>query len=121
MTRIAIDPNVRVRGNLTYAGFEDVYGDLPLDGQVEVFEPEAGICGSALVVEVDTVNSLIYLDVDWSSLRAVVGGRPSVVFSVSKGFVDQQTLTEATVPVTRERIETETGMHTESPRVLTTA
>lgn len=121
MTRIAIDPNVRVRGHLTYAGFEDVYGDLPLDGMVEVFEPEAGICGSASVVEVDTENSLIYLEVDWASMRPVISERPSMIFSIQKGFVEHMALTEASAPATKERIETETGLHTEAPRVLTTA
>ena len=69
MTRISIDPNVRVRGGLTYSGFEDIDGELPLDGLVEVYEPEGDLLGSGKVVDVDDEAQLVYVEVEWSSLR----------------------------------------------------
>jgi hypothetical protein len=51
MTRVQIDLNVRVRGNATYAGFEDVTGPLAVDQVVEVFEPESGLAGLGRVTE----------------------------------------------------------------------
>ena len=70
MTRIEIDPNVRVRGNQTYSGYEDVTGDLVLHDMVEVYESEAGIVGTAEVTEIDAERKLVYLAVDWSSIHA---------------------------------------------------
>lgn len=69
MTRIAIDLNVRVRGNLTYSGFEDIEGEIPLDGVVDVYEPESGVFGTGRVVEQDIEKRLVYLEVDWAKLR----------------------------------------------------
>jgi len=70
MTRIAIDLNVRVRGQQTYAGFEDVLdGDHPHPGDfVEVFERESGVFGKAQVTDIDSDRELIYLAVDWAHL-----------------------------------------------------
>ncbi len=73
-TRIAIDPNVRVRGNGTYAGFEDVDGPLALHLPVQVHEPESGLVGTGVITEIDPARELVYLSVDWSSLRAEAGG-----------------------------------------------
>jgi len=67
--RIAIDLNVRVRGNQTYAGLEDVQGDIAAGSTVEVYEPESGLAGPAEVVEVDLEKQLVYLAVDWHALR----------------------------------------------------
>lgn len=72
MTRIAIDLNVRVRGDLTYSGFEDIEGTLPADGLVEVYEPESGVRGRGRVVDVDDQAELVYLEVDWPGLRTVL-------------------------------------------------
>ena len=41
-TRMAIDLNVRVRVDQTYAGFEDVDGPLTKGDTVRVYEPETG-------------------------------------------------------------------------------
>lgn len=71
MTRIAIDLNVRVRGNLTYSGLDDVEGSLPRNGLVQVYEPESGLVGRGRVVEVDEDTQLVYLQVDWNSLHEV--------------------------------------------------
>lgn len=71
MTRIAIDMNVRVRGNLTYSGFEDIEGDMAVEGApVEVYEPESGIAGTGRIVELDRERELVYLEVDWAGLLA---------------------------------------------------
>lgn len=69
-TRIAIDPNVRVADNHTYAGFEDIEtgGPVEVGMRVYVVELESNLVGHATVVDIDTANQLIYLDVDWSSL-----------------------------------------------------
>lgn len=69
ITRIEIDPNVRVRGNGTYAGFEDVEGPLVLGQAVEVYESEADIVGAGKITEIDAARQLVYLSVEWSSLR----------------------------------------------------
>lgn len=77
-TRVAIDLNVRVAEGQTYAGFEDVEGSRPVDGEtVHVYERESGIFGKATVTHVDDSRQLIYLAVDWSSLTdpAAVGGQ----------------------------------------------
>ncbi len=70
MIRIEIDLNIRVRGNQTYAGYENVSGALPAIGDhVEVFESESGLVGSGIVVELDDKRQIVYLDVDWATLR----------------------------------------------------
>lgn len=69
--RITIDPNVRVSGNRTYAGLEDVDGGPVKPGdRVRVWEPESDVSGSATVERVDAERGLVYLDVNWSALRA---------------------------------------------------
>ena len=68
-TEILIDPNVRVAGNETFSGFEDVIGDLPAEGaRVRVREPESNIVGQGVVTRVDERDRLIYLAIDWSKL-----------------------------------------------------
>ncbi len=72
MLRIAIDPNVRVRGNGTYAGFEDVQGaltGLQVGDAVEVFERESDLTGEGRVTEIDLARRLVYVSVEWSTLR----------------------------------------------------
>jgi hypothetical protein len=72
--RIMIDPNVRVRGNQTYVDLDSdvLSGDVPQVGtEVEVCEEEAGLVGRARVSEVNRLTGLVYLVVDWSSLRRV--------------------------------------------------
>ena len=68
---VMIDPNVRVAGNQTFSGFEDVLGDgLPDPGdRVIVREPESGVTGSAVVTRLDFDDRLIYLTVDWAGLK----------------------------------------------------
>jgi hypothetical protein len=67
-TRVQIDPNIRVRGNSTYAGFEDVEGPIALNEMVEVYEAESELVGEGKVIEIDASRSLVYLSVDWTSL-----------------------------------------------------
>jgi hypothetical protein len=66
---VEIDPNVRVRGNGTYAGLEDVIGPIKVGGEVTVRESEAGVLGVGRVTQIDTERQLVYLSVDWSDLR----------------------------------------------------
>ena len=73
MTWVDIDPNVRVRGNQTYAGFDDVRGMMMVNEAVEVREREAGLVGVARIVDLDKEAELIYLEVDWKSLRPSLG------------------------------------------------
>jgi hypothetical protein len=72
-TIIQIDLNVRVNGNQTYAGFENIIqGSLPspyLGYQfVTVTEIESGLTGPGIVTEMDYDKKIIYLDVDWKQL-----------------------------------------------------
>ena len=69
MTRIEIDLNVRVRGNWTLAGLEDADGPVRAGDMVEVFEQESGLVGKGQIQEIDVDRGLIYLSVDWKSLR----------------------------------------------------
>lgn len=75
---IIIDLNVRVEGDRTYAGFEDVLGgfveDLVPGGPVMVVEEESDLVGPATVERIDFARQLIYLNVAWSSLAP----RPAV-------------------------------------------
>lgn len=65
-TRIVIDPNIRVRGNLTLADSGDVSGPMPEVGDdVVAVEAESGLHGPACVVDIDRDRDLIYLSVDW--------------------------------------------------------
>jgi hypothetical protein len=76
---VQIDPNIRVRGQLTFAGLEDVTGPLAVGQTVEVIEPESDLIGTGRVVEIDPARSLVYLGVDWSSLQ------PRAAVSRSRG------------------------------------
>jgi hypothetical protein len=68
-TRVEIDLNVRVRGNDTFVGFGDVSGPIAIGESVEVFESESGVSGEGRVTEIDGDRELVYLSVDWSSLK----------------------------------------------------
>lgn len=84
---IIIDPNVRTEGNRTYGGFEDVRGgfvdDLSPGDQVTVVEEESDVIGEATVYQINPERRLVYLVVNWSSLRP----RPRVVIDVSVPLV----------------------------------
>ena len=115
MTRIAIDPNVRVRGGLTYSGYEDVDGELPLDGQVEVYEPEGDLLGMGRVVDVDEKARLVYVEVEWSTLRPRLGPLSTNVRLLSgRGWVailDANVHNEAVAPSVEARtIATRPGL-----------
>lgn len=68
LTVVEIDLNIRVRGNQTFAGLEDVTGPLAVGGEVTVRESESGLVGSGTVTDVDAGRRLVYLAVDWASL-----------------------------------------------------
>jgi hypothetical protein len=67
MTRVLIDPNVRVRGQQTYAGFEDIDGPVAAGQEVEVYETESGATGSGRMVDIDFRKRLVCLEVDWAT------------------------------------------------------
>lgn len=72
MRRVKIDLNVRVAGHLTYAGFEDVVPEgatVSLGERVLAWEPECGMVADATVHAIDDEAQIVYLDVDWQSLR----------------------------------------------------
>lgn len=65
---VEIDLNVRVRGDQTYAGLENVQGEISVGDLVWVHESESQVIGSAQVVEIDPARELVFLSVDWASL-----------------------------------------------------
>ena len=82
LTTVEVDLNVRVRGNRTFAGFEDVTpGDatvtrltkasapVTVGEKVLAVEPEDGICTDATVIDINEEKQLIYLAVDWHGFR----------------------------------------------------
>jgi hypothetical protein len=89
-TRIEIDLNVRVRGNGTYAGFEDVVGPLAVGDEVEVYESESGLLGKGRVAEIDTVGELVYLSVDWATLTEQAAPQAELAEQTSaQGFMER--------------------------------
>jgi hypothetical protein len=68
-TRVQIDLNVRVRGNQTFASLADVDGALGVGEPVKVYEAESELVGAGHVTEIDPDKGLVYLSVDWRSLR----------------------------------------------------
>ena len=70
-TRIEINPNLRVDGDLTMADLdEDVFGDPPRPMQaVEVFESSSGLVGRGWVTSVDQQERVVTLCVDWANLK----------------------------------------------------
>lgn len=72
MKRVQVDLNVRVRGNKTYAGYEDVVPEgapVAVGEQVLVWEAEDDIVTDGTVIELDDEKQIIYLDVDWRGFR----------------------------------------------------
>lgn len=103
-TEILIDPNVRVAGNLTFSGFEDVRslvgGAIPREGErVIVREPEANLVTVGTVVRVEPHDELIYIAVDWGTLAPeavptpaelqALLGQPNSEASVSSTFSER--------------------------------
>lgn len=72
MIRISIDPNVRTVSNHTRTGFEDVFGDvddLEIGNTVLAMVLETNIVFDAKVTSISHWARLVYLEVDWSSVR----------------------------------------------------
>lgn len=67
-SRVEIDLNVRVRGNQTFTGIEDVRGPINVGDPVQVYESESGVVGSGRITEIDRERGIVYLTVDWDSL-----------------------------------------------------
>lgn len=68
--RIIIDPNVRVRGNMTYTGFEDTNEQVAAGDTVLAIEQESEMVWDAVVTEIDDESRLIYLYVNWKGGHA---------------------------------------------------
>jgi hypothetical protein len=62
-----IDPNVRVFGDRTYSDLDGV--NVVAGERVLAFEPEAGIEWDATVYGFDSTRDLVYLTVDWATVR----------------------------------------------------
>jgi hypothetical protein len=88
--RVAVDLNIHVRGDQTYAGLGDVTGS-PLAGDtVEVYEPSSGLAGDGVITEIDEDNGLVYLAVNQSSLAVIPSRRgllPDVALRVAVDLV----------------------------------
>lgn len=72
LIRIEIDLNCRTEENYTYSGFEDIdHEPTAIQGHepVIVCEPETGVEGFGRVARMDWDKGLVYIRVDWSSLR----------------------------------------------------
>lgn len=67
--RVAIDLNVRVRGNQTYSALHDADGLVSVGDKVLAVEPETGIMADATVTDVSEQFGFVYLKVDWNSFR----------------------------------------------------
>jgi len=67
--RIAVDLNVRVRGNQTYSSLDDANGMVAVGDKVLAVEVESGIMADATVTDVSEEHRFVFLDVDWSSFR----------------------------------------------------
>jgi hypothetical protein len=67
--RIAVDLNVRVRGNQTYSALDDANGPVAIGDKVLAVEPESGIVADARVTDVSEQFGFVYLEVDWHSFR----------------------------------------------------
>ncbi|MGV9710872.1 hypothetical protein ACWDTI_09430 [Gordonia sp. NPDC003424] len=89
-TQVAIDPNVRVAGNETFSGFEDIRGPRPAEGdRVIVTVEETDVVGFATVTRVDDSDQLIYLAVNWSELAPAERLSPGdLVERVQSGIVE---------------------------------
>jgi len=72
LVRVEFDPNVRIHGNGTYVGFEDVRGVVQLGDDVLLYEPEEGIEVHGRVTMIDPSKEIIYFSVDWQSARRAV-------------------------------------------------
>jgi hypothetical protein len=66
--RAIIDPNIRVRTNQTFVGFEDCDGNVVEGDLIDVMEIETRARGLGRVTEIDFKRRLVYIAVRWSSL-----------------------------------------------------
>lgn len=84
---VDIDPNVRVRHNWTYASFGDIHGGAAhVDDIVHVHVEETDLHGVGRIVDVDWDKKLIYLEVDWASIRPGPLQAPTSVWTVIHPF-----------------------------------
>lgn len=72
MLRAEIDLNVRGSMNRTIVGFEDIDGadsDISEAAEVEVYESESGAIGRGRIARIDYLRRIVWLDVNWASLK----------------------------------------------------
>ncbi|MDP9075349.1 MAG: hypothetical protein M3N98_14540 [Actinomycetota bacterium] len=66
---VTIDPTVRVRGDGTCVSFDRVIGPMDIGTDAMVIDPVSGHVGDGQITDVDQEAQLVYLTVDWDSLR----------------------------------------------------
>lgn len=68
---VTIDINVRLGGSATYCGYEDIADGVQLHRgeRVWVMGDETDLVGWGTVTSLDAQKRLVYLDVDWPSMR----------------------------------------------------
>lgn len=69
LTSAEIDINTRKRGNGSFTAFEDIDGPVAIGATIQVFDPNANVEGRAVVTEINAEHGIVFLSVDWSSLR----------------------------------------------------
>ena len=69
LPRVPIDLNDRSHGGLTRARLADASAPVGAGDAVVACEPEEGVVALAHVRQVDSDKGLIFLEVDWASLR----------------------------------------------------
>ena len=69
--RVEIDLNVRLGKHRTFSGFRHCDHVPAVGDPVTVYESESGIEGPGVCTGIDEAKQLVYLDVDWDSLREV--------------------------------------------------
>ena len=91
--RVEIDLNVRSGVDQTYAGFEDVTGDLPSVGDiVDVFESESGLVGIGQVLELRHEARIVVLGVRFSDLTHPLPSGARLVFGPVPTIANPQRL-----------------------------
>lgn len=64
-----IDPNVRVRGNQTFVGYEHLEGVVELGKPILCWENETDSVADGVVTDIDVQRRVVYIDVAWKSFR----------------------------------------------------
>lgn len=68
-TVVYIDPNVRVRGNLTFSDRKPRHWPVKVGEEVTAVWEETSLASTGTVVEVDDEKGLVFLSVDWEGFK----------------------------------------------------